>query len=721
MKILLSALACEPGKGSELEVGFRTVIAVAKHHEVWVLTNAATTDVVRSALGEFYWAARVHLVGIHFEVDDELYPRLTPPGFHFYYDRWQRRAAAKAVELDRQIQFDLVHHITLAACWTRAGAAVLNKPLVWGPVGGGVNPPLSLLSELGWRGIYEEVGRFVTRRALGVFGPARIAARKAAFTFVQNEETARVLSSTGPVRVLSNATCVHLQPVQLVGPRCKDIIFASRLLPWKGGKLALRAFRYVTDPAAMLRIFGEGPDRHRLARAARRWGLADRVKFEGKVPRAALMQTIAHGGVCLHPALHDEAGLAVAEALSLGTPVVCLTRGGPPALFAQWPHVPAISVTPGRPEPTARAIAEAVDTLLQKRPPIRPVPSDAAESFEDHVLTSYDAAIRNIAVAPVWGFPAGKPQVFAATPQALSRAVAVYGFGRRLPVWVHKALAWQVRIPALRRFTVDKSRGPEPVCGWLRWMEIRRRLIQRMNVDCVEWVQFSSQWGKGRSSVLGLGRDGAPTIFAVVEPAEWIGVRPPKSTGSFSVPACLDTFQADGWTVRAYEPLPRFHRPASWNLQRIRLIAGDIGEAVAAVLPLPATVSRDWQPMHGDFVPWNLRQDALGRCWLIDWEDAGWGPPLADLLRYVVAHYSLLPYTTAAIVARVNAAFAGDSPERVSAAARFWLAQPNLQPMDGTGLARLKAKDAARVQREFAVFTRLATDGPEHQSERMSA
>ena len=135
MKILLSALACDPGKGSELEVGFRALLAAASRHEVWVLTNSATIPIVRRAIQEYPWADRVHFEGIYFDVDDELYPQLSTPGFHRYYDRWQRAAAVRAVELDERINFDVVHHVTLAASWTRAGATAVDKPLVWGPVG----------------------------------------------------------------------------------------------------------------------------------------------------------------------------------------------------------------------------------------------------------------------------------------------------------------------------------------------------------------------------------------------------------------------------------------------------------------------------------------------------------------------------------------------------------------------------------------------------------
>jgi hypothetical protein len=39
MRILLSAYACEPGKGSEQEVGLRIMLAAAQRHDVWVLTR----------------------------------------------------------------------------------------------------------------------------------------------------------------------------------------------------------------------------------------------------------------------------------------------------------------------------------------------------------------------------------------------------------------------------------------------------------------------------------------------------------------------------------------------------------------------------------------------------------------------------------------------------------------------------------------------------------
>jgi Glycosyl transferases group 1 len=392
VKVLMSALSCEPNQGSEPEVGYRAVLAAARRHDVWLLTMEATLPAVKAAIQGRPEAARIHFEGIAFGVTGEAYNRLTLLGFHRHYDRWQRDAVARAIELDRRIDFDLVHHVTLASYWTRAGVAVVDKPLVWGPVGGGVNPPLSLLSELGPRGFVEDAVRALSRPLLAALPGIRRTRRAATITFAQNKDTAARIRTSGSLRVLSNALAVELPDVPPGGDRNCEILFVGRIVAWKAPLLALRAFRRMRNQQAVLRFFGEGPERGRVERAAARWGLADRVRFEGLVPRARLLATLARAGVLLHPSLHDEASLSIAEALSLGTPVVCLDRGGPGELVEQWPDTPSAKVRPQRPETVARRMAEAIDEFLSAPPPVRKVPSRATTSFADELLDAYDSA-----------------------------------------------------------------------------------------------------------------------------------------------------------------------------------------------------------------------------------------------------------------------------------------------------------------------------------------
>jgi glycosyltransferase involved in cell wall biosynthesis len=392
MRLLLSAFACAPGIGSEPEVGLRTLLTAARRHEVWVLTQRHMAEATRRFLAGEFEAER-----IHFEVVDPPVP--APRGglrelatVQWQHDRWQRRAAAHALALDRRLDFDVVHHVTLAAYWMRAGVAALDKPLVWGPVGGGVEPPWRLLSQLGARGVLEEATRTTVRRVVGLLPTIRVAQGKSTLIFVQNVETARRVASEAEISILPNALNVQIDPIPGRGPRTRDVVFVGRLVPWKGARLAVRALRHVRQGSASLHIYGDGPEREWILKEMRRWRVHDHVRLHGQVPRSRILEHVARAGVLLHPSFHEEGGTAVAEALTMGTPVVCLERGGPLELVRQWPQAMAVTVRPSWPEATARALAAGVDRFLAHPPPIPISPGMPRDSFADCLLEAYERA-----------------------------------------------------------------------------------------------------------------------------------------------------------------------------------------------------------------------------------------------------------------------------------------------------------------------------------------
>ncbi|MDQ3431726.1 MAG: glycosyltransferase [Actinomycetota bacterium] len=190
------------------------------------------------------------------------------------------------------------------------------------------------------------------------------------------------------MRLLSNATAVtaDLPPARARQPR---MVFAGRLIGWKAPLLALRALRYVRHPQATLHFYGQGYEQRRLERHARRWGIAARVIFHGWVPRNVLLDDLAGSAVLLHPALHEEAGLCIAEALAMGVPAVCLAHGGPVQVTGHWPQTPSQLVEPGDADRTARAIAAAADRFLTADPAPRDGPREPNVSFAQQLLAAY--------------------------------------------------------------------------------------------------------------------------------------------------------------------------------------------------------------------------------------------------------------------------------------------------------------------------------------------
>ena len=50
LRVLVSAYACEPAKGSEPGVGWRIAREMARYHEVWVLTRTNNRPSIAAAL-----------------------------------------------------------------------------------------------------------------------------------------------------------------------------------------------------------------------------------------------------------------------------------------------------------------------------------------------------------------------------------------------------------------------------------------------------------------------------------------------------------------------------------------------------------------------------------------------------------------------------------------------------------------------------------------------
>jgi len=138
------------------------------------------------------------------------------------------------------------------------------------------------------------------------------------------------------------------------------LVIVARLTRQKRVDLALRALARVTRAGEGLRltIIGDGPERGPLETLAASLGLAGGVRFEGAQPPAAVADHLSTADVAVFCARQEGYGLAAAEALMAGVPVVaCLDGGG------------VLDIVPRhgagrRVEPTPMALADGIRALL---------------------------------------------------------------------------------------------------------------------------------------------------------------------------------------------------------------------------------------------------------------------------------------------------------------------------------------------------------------------
>lgn len=369
LKALVVAYGCEPGRGSEGGAGWGMVRALHTFGDCTVLTGPESDEFMKAweklnpdttletvIVEEPWWAPKLkrHRIG----------------QFLVYLD-WQRRATRFAKRLSKSRDFDVAFHASLAAFWLPSGIVDLGIPSVWGPVGGAVTTPRKLWPLLGWRGVLAEVLDWSAVSAMSLLPSTRRTWKDATVRIAQNQETLERLprdqrSSTAVLNhALFHEASAHETPGRITGSR-GYIAWVSAMEPRKGPELAVRALANTSDDVEVIAA-GDGPDRTRIERIAGELGLSDRITFEGTVSHDRALEIIQGAAVALFTGLREEGGLALAEAMLLGTPVVVLANGGAATIAESATDPDRVTlVEPGALADTIAAMSKALDHHMDR-------------------------------------------------------------------------------------------------------------------------------------------------------------------------------------------------------------------------------------------------------------------------------------------------------------------------------------------------------------------
>jgi glycogen synthase len=136
------------------------------------------------------------------------------------------------------------------------------------------------------------------------------------------------------------------------------VVFLGRLARQKGVLPLVEAFARVRTPGAQLLLVGDGPQRADVERLVERLGLAKRVRVCGFVPHDRVPAVLASADLMVLPAIYEELGTVLIEAMQAGIPVVASHVGGIPEVVQHG--ITGLLTPPGDVE----ALAAAIDEVL---------------------------------------------------------------------------------------------------------------------------------------------------------------------------------------------------------------------------------------------------------------------------------------------------------------------------------------------------------------------
>jgi glycosyltransferase involved in cell wall biosynthesis len=377
MRILLSAFACEPHKGSEAGVGWHWAVTLARHHDVTVVTDTMHQAAVEQELarhGDQHPRLRVLFFRPGFLRD----LKVSSSTIYTLYSSWQILALPLFRRLHREQPFDLALHLTYGVFRQPSLLPLTGIPTAIGPIGGAEDVPLRLKASIHGKEKLLEIVRTLANR-VAAFDPLLwLSLSRARWVFTKTEQTRQALPRFARRKAVVLPEIGIDRVVDQIGRRGDGeplhLLFAGRLLGWKGAHLALRGVAEARRQgcAVRLTLVGQGRYEPALRELATRCGLDDgTVEWIAQLPQPALFARMRQAHALLFPSLHDSSGNVVLEAQAQGLPVICLDCGGPATLVT--PQSALLIATAGRGEDAvvtdiARAIGHlAADEAARRR------------------------------------------------------------------------------------------------------------------------------------------------------------------------------------------------------------------------------------------------------------------------------------------------------------------------------------------------------------------
>ncbi len=232
----------------------------------------------------------------------------------------------------RGMAWDLTHAVTPVSPVAATRLHKMGIPLILGPWNGGLATPSTFPELMKQDSAWIYKARSIGKLLDWLFGSTR----KASLILSANLSTDQSLPQNARVfRMMENGVDLERfrqssRDVVHSGANPLKVLFAGRLLPFKGVSLLLEAVSRVSSelPIALI-IVGDGPMERELQLLVEKLQLGGVVTFLGKLSLDQVAEQMRSAHVFCLPSIRESGGAVLLEAAASGLPLVAVNYGGP--------------------------------------------------------------------------------------------------------------------------------------------------------------------------------------------------------------------------------------------------------------------------------------------------------------------------------------------------------------------------------------------------------
>jgi glycosyltransferase involved in cell wall biosynthesis len=336
LKVLLSAYACIPGKGSEPGNGWKWAYYLSKKEfEVYVIT----TSKGRSEIDEVLRNYQIKNIKVHYVDHSKFWSKAYYWNFitmYMAYFLWQRKILRTALCLNREVNFDLIHHVTWGSLKIGSFLYNLKKPMVFGPVGGGQKAPLHFKEYLA-NDFKKEKLRNKISFNLARFNPLTKTIIKKCKVLVTNQDTLDFVNQLGckSAELVFDAAIEENNLPKYLAKSDNgkfELLWIGRIYDFKGLRLILAALNKIPEDKLnkiALTILGDGPGMAGVkSEIDDNRKLKDCIVLKGFVPYGEIANYYKKADAFIFTSLRDSFPSQILEAMSWSLPIITLDLHG---------------------------------------------------------------------------------------------------------------------------------------------------------------------------------------------------------------------------------------------------------------------------------------------------------------------------------------------------------------------------------------------------------
>lgn len=350
-KILVSAYAVSPKRGSECAVGWEITRRLGQYFDVTVLMCSKTPAGVNYKLEvEDYIRStgkinNVTFIYVPMPKNSIIFTFIHDigfwPAYYWGYNCWQRSAYKEAKKLHIVNKYDIAYQLNMIGFREPGYLWKLSIPFVWGPVGGFHNIPYSFLKSFkGKDYIFQNTKRILNNLQIKIaFRPIK-AARKASLIWcvdiicqkkiIQWNKRTELLQETG--LSIQNDT-LNNNKVLYNSERTLKLVWSGMITPGKSLDILIDVLLINMDLNFELLILGDGPLIEKMRIKAK--SINHKIIWAGWVKKDEACIYVKSSDMLIHTSLKEGTPHSILEAISYGVPVICHDTCGMRAVINQ--------------------------------------------------------------------------------------------------------------------------------------------------------------------------------------------------------------------------------------------------------------------------------------------------------------------------------------------------------------------------------------------------